>query len=74
MKSQIFPATKTLALLYLSSLFCAAKPNVIVFLTDDHGYADLSCMGFEKDVKTPHIDRLAAEGVRFTSGYVTAPQ
>ena len=51
-----------------------SKPNIIVFFTDDHGYADLSCMGFEKDVKTPHLDRLAAEGVRFTSGYITAPQ
>jgi arylsulfatase A-like enzyme len=59
-----------------SSLAVAAdpKPNIIVFFTDDHGYADLSCMGFEKDVKTPHLDRLAAEGVRFTDGYVTAPQ
>ena len=52
----------------------AGKPNIIVFFTDDHGYADLSCMGFEKDVKTPHLDRLAAECVRFTSGYITAPQ
>jgi len=50
------------------------KPNIIVFFTDDHGYADLSCMGMEKDVKTPHLDRLASEGVRFTDGYVTAPQ
>lgn len=60
--------------LALCSPLCAQKPNVIVFFTDDHGYADLSCMGFEKDVKTPHIDRMAAEGVRFTDGYVTAPQ
>ena len=50
------------------------KPNVIVIFTDDHGYADLSCMGMEPDVKTPNLDRLAKEGVRFTNGYVTAPQ
>jgi len=50
------------------------KPNIIVIFTDDQGYADLSCMGVEKDVTTPHIDRLASEGVRFTDGYVTAPQ
>lgn len=50
------------------------KPNIIVIFTDDQGYADLSCMGIEKDVTTPHIDRLASEGVRFTDGYVTAPQ
>jgi arylsulfatase A-like enzyme len=57
-----------------SALSAAKKPNIIVVFTDDHGYADLSCVGTEKDVKTPHLDRLAAEGVRFTDGYVTAPQ
>ena len=56
------------------ALAAADKPNVIIIFTDDHGYADLSCVGTEKDVKTPHLDRLAAEGVRFTDGYVTAPQ
>lgn len=50
------------------------KPNIIVILTDDHGYADLSCQGYETDVKTPHLDRMAKEGARFTDGYVTAPQ
>jgi arylsulfatase A-like enzyme len=50
------------------------RPNIVVIYTDDHGYADLSCMGHEKDVKTPHIDAIASQGVRFTSGYVTAPQ
>jgi arylsulfatase A-like enzyme len=51
-----------------------SKPNLIVIFSDDHGYADLSCQGFQDDVKTPHLDRLAAGGVRMTSGYVTAPQ
>ncbi|MDQ8195979.1 sulfatase-like hydrolase/transferase [Coraliomargarita sp. SDUM461004] len=50
------------------------KPNIIVILTDDQGYADLSCMGLVSDVKTPHLDQFAVEGVRFTNGYVTAPQ
>lgn len=50
------------------------KPNVILIFTDDHGYADLSCQGVFNDVKTPHIDTLAAGGVRMTNGYVTAPQ
>ncbi|MGE4487998.1 MAG: sulfatase-like hydrolase/transferase [Kiritimatiellales bacterium] len=62
---------------FLSALSMAAdvkKPNVIVILTDDQGYADLSCMGIEPDLKTPNLDRLAAEGVRFTNGYVSAPQ
>ena len=52
----------------------ASKPNIIVIYTDDHGYADLGCMGIMKDVKTPNIDALASGGVRMTSGYVTAPQ
>jgi arylsulfatase A-like enzyme len=52
----------------------AARPNIIVIYTDDHGYADLGCMGIMNDVKTPNIDALAAAGVRMTAGYVTAPQ
>ena len=52
----------------------AGKPNIIVILTDDHGYADLSSQRQVSDIKTPNIDRLAAEGVRMTAGYVTAPQ
>jgi arylsulfatase A len=45
-----------------------AKPNIVFILADDLGYGDLGCYG-AKDVATPHIDRLAAEGVRFTSCY-----
>jgi hypothetical protein len=52
----------------------AMKPNIIVIVTDDHGYADLGCQGVMRDVKTPHIDALAASGVRCTAGYITAPQ
>jgi len=50
------------------------RPNIIVVFTDDQGWADLSCQGSLADVKTPHIDRLAREGVRMTAGYITAPQ
>lgn len=50
------------------------KPNIIVIFTDDQGFADLSVQGQVDDIKTPHIDRLAAEGVRMTAGYITAPQ
>ena len=50
----------------------APQPNFIVFLTDDQGYGDLSCMG-ATDVQTPQLDRLAAEGVRFTSWYANSP-
>lgn len=48
------------------------RPNVIVFLTDDQGYGDLSCMG-ATDFRTPHLDRLAASGVRFTDLYSNSP-
>ncbi len=44
------------------------RPNVIVILADDLGYGDLGCHGC-KDIRTPHIDSLAASGIRCTSGY-----
>jgi arylsulfatase A-like enzyme len=47
-------------------------PNFIIFITDDQGYGDLSCMG-ATDFRTPHLDRLAASGVRFTSWYANSP-
>ena len=45
------------------------RPNVVLIFVDDMGYGDLACFG-AKDVKTPHIDRMAAEGTKFTSFYV----
>ena len=50
----------------------ADKPNVVVVLMDDFGWADPSCYG-NTMVKTPNMDRLATEGVRFTQGYVASP-
>lgn len=50
----------------------AERPNVVIFFTDDQGYADLGCQG-SKDIRSPNIDRLAAEGVRFTTWYSAAP-
>ena len=50
----------------------AGRPNVVVVLMDDFGWADPSCYG-NAIVKTPHTDRMAAEGVRFTQGYVASP-
>lgn len=49
-----------------------SRPNVIVFLTDDQGYGDLSCMG-ATDFRTPNLDRMAREGVRFTDWYSNSP-
>jgi arylsulfatase A-like enzyme len=62
---------------FCSSLLCALpsvaaeKPNVVVIMADDLGYGDLSAYGATA-FQTPHIDRLAAGGRRFTSGYSTA--
>jgi arylsulfatase A-like enzyme len=46
----------------------AEKPNVMIILTDDQGYGDVGCYG-STTIKTPNLDRLASEGVRFTDGY-----
>ncbi len=49
----------------------AKPPNVVFILADDLGYADVSCYG-RPDLKTPHIDRIAAQGVRFLQGYANS--
>lgn len=61
-----------LVLVALSSAAHAGKPNVLVIYTDDQGSVDVNCYG-AKDLVTPHMDRLAAEGVRFTQFYAAAP-
>jgi arylsulfatase A-like enzyme len=48
------------------------KPNILLIVADDMGYADLGIHG-SRDVRTPHIDQLAKEGIRFTDAYVTGP-
>lgn len=70
-------------LLFLSLLVCsslaaqstqstdeAQRPNIVIVMADDMGYSDLGCYGGE--IETPHLDRLAAGGVRFTQFYNTA--
>jgi len=49
-----------------------ANPNVVLIFVDDLGYGDIGPFG-ARDIKTPHLDRLAAEGTRFTSFYVAQP-
>ncbi|MGA0854494.1 MAG: sulfatase-like hydrolase/transferase, partial [Luteolibacter sp.] len=49
----------------------AQKPNILLIYADDVGYGDLACYGATA-VATPHLDRLAASGMRFTSAYATA--
>jgi len=58
--------------LYTLAVQASQRPNLIIILTDDQGYADVGFNGCQ-DIPTPHIDRIAHEGVRFTNGYVTYP-
>ncbi|CAN5728980.1 N/A [soil metagenome] len=68
----------SLTLLLVASLpyltAAEGKPNIILIYSDDHGYADLGVQGSVKDIRTPNLDAMAREGVRFTHGYVSAPQ
>ena len=48
------------------------QPNIIIIMTDDQDYGDLSCMG-ATDFRTPHLDRLAAAGARLTNWYANSP-
>ncbi|MGB8169414.1 MAG: sulfatase-like hydrolase/transferase, partial [Chthoniobacteraceae bacterium] len=67
-----------LALLLSSFAIChsafAAQPNVLLIYSDDHGWADLGAQGVDTDIRTPNLDQLARDGVRFMRGYVSAPQ
>ena len=68
-------ALKTpLILLFLvcSGPIIAARPNIVLLVADDLGYAELGCQG-NTDIPTPHIDAIARNGARFTDAYVTAP-
>jgi arylsulfatase A len=71
----LFPASAlglVAGCLWLAGAAMAAEmPNIIVIMADDLGYGDVSCYG-AKAVSTPAIDRLASEGLRFTSGYCSA--
>jgi arylsulfatase A-like enzyme len=49
-----------------------SRPNIVFILADDLGYTDLACYG-SKYYETPNIDRMAAEGIRFTDGYTCGP-
>lgn len=70
--------TRLLSATTLTLCICARaaagldRPNVLLIFTDDQGSIDLNCYG-AKDLYTPHLDRLAQEGIRFTQFYVAAP-
>ncbi len=58
--------------LFLTQAHADPRPNVVIILADDLGYADVGYRG-SPDMKTPHIDSLANHGIQFSAGYVTAP-
>lgn len=69
--SQLFKLC-LLALGLLTSVIAADRPNIVVILTDDQGYADISFNpNHPKEVNTPHMDKLAEEGVFFTQAYTS---
>jgi N-acetylgalactosamine-6-sulfatase len=70
---RLFAALVVVAALGSASRLTAAPPNVVLIVADDLGYGDLGCYGC-RDIKTPHLDRLAAQGVRFTNFYANGPE
>lgn len=54
-----------------ASLYAQQKPNIVIFLADDLNQQDIGAYG-NRDVKTPHMDQLAAEGMRFTNAYAAS--
>ena len=60
------------SLVLTSAASAAEKPNIIIFLADDFGYADIGVNGCQ-DIPTPHVDSIANNGVRFTDGHATHP-
>ena len=48
------------------------KPNIVVYLSDDHGSEYLGCYGNEY-IQTPHLDRIAEDGIRFTHAFTPTP-
>lgn len=55
-----------------AALHAAEKPNIVVILADDLGYGDVSCNNPGSKIPTPNIDRIAAEGMRFTDGHTSS--
>jgi len=70
--SSVFLSISSFALLsFCSNSSVTEKPNIVFILADDLGYADLSCYG-ATEIKTPNLDKMAKEGVRFTDFYTPA--
>ena len=79
----VFSSFRILVLINLAVFLCfflsvcnisiaqSSRPNIIYIMTDDMGYADISCYG-RKDYTTPNIDKLASQGLKFTNAYAGA--
>lgn len=72
MMKQILRIWLPCLLCLVGSVSAADKPNILLIVGDDMGYADVGFHGC-KDIPTPNLDALAASGVRFTNGYVSGP-
>lgn len=72
MKKQYRQAATALGMLAAFPVLAQQKPNIIYIMCDDMGYGDLHCYG-QQYIATPNIDRLAAEGMRFTQAYSGSP-
>src|SRR5438874_10787346 len=72
MRTSVLAALAAWLLLAVPALAAAERLNVVLILADDLGWADLGCYG-SKYHRTPHLDRLAAAGARFTDAYAAAP-
>lgn len=66
-----FPALLACLAFACGNSIAATKPNIVIIFTDDQGYGDLGCFG-STTIRTPHLDRLAKEGRRFTSFMVAS--
>ncbi|MEM1442955.1 MAG: arylsulfatase, partial [Verrucomicrobiota bacterium] len=55
-----------------ATLGAAENPNIIIILADDQGFGDVSALNPESKIPTPHIDRIAAEGITFTDGHTSS--
>ena len=63
---------KTLVLsffIFTSVLIAESLPNILIIYGDDLGYGDLQCYNADSKIPTPHLDKLASEGMRFTDGH-----
>lgn len=68
-----FSAVILLGVLCAATVIADSRPNIVFILADDLGYGDLACYG-RNDIKTPNVDRLARQGVRFTSHYANGAE